>query len=261
MGQIISFSEFSDYYRKLERKEEFVKGAIFDTNILIGLTYEVKNSHDELVKFFEENIAPIQENGFRLFTTVTTRSEYLDFYRRLIMTEHLRDAVDGKTSTKLPSEAKSKIQYQSGLLKKREQGGSDPVFSDTQIKEIKSKFSAGRFSGHDGWLALCEQTLKNRLDEVESELKSLGIEYISQHEQTQKSLFSKYIDWPEAKRISEATCLGLSDAMILNAFQCSRFPFVVSADFDIGYAVLASENTKDVVMPDDVAEKYKHYHF
>ena len=60
---------------------------------------------------------------------------------------------------------------------------------------------------------------------------------------------------------AEATCLGLADAMIINAFQCSRFPFIISSDFDIGYAVLASKELKDVVMPDSVAKKYRDYHF
>lgn len=49
--------------------------------------------------------------------------------------------------------------------------------------------------------------------------------------------------------------------MILNAFQCSRFPFIVSADFDLGYAALASKILKDVVMPDRIAKKYREYHF
>ena len=82
-----------------------------------------------------------------------------------------------------------------------------------------------------------------------------------QHHPLQKELFHSKIDWPDAKRIAETTCLGLSDAMIVNAFQCSRFPFIVSSDFDIGYAVLASKDLKDVVMPDSVARKYRDYHF
>ena len=49
--------------------------------------------------------------------------------------------------------------------------------------------------------------------------------------------------------------------MILNVFQCGQFPFIVSCDFDIGYAVLASGAMKEVVMPDSVAKKYREYHF
>jgi len=119
----------------------------------------------------------------------------------------------------------------------------------------------GRFSGNAGWLAICEEFLANTLDEAENNLSDMGIEYISQHDPGQKDLFSREIDWLDAKRIAERTCLGLSDAMILNAFQCSHFPFIVSTDFDISYAVLASKELKNVVMPDSVAKKYRDYHF
>ena len=142
----------------------------------------------------------------------------------------------------------------------KKQGG-DPVFSDRQIKKIKSAFSAGSHSGQQGWLKLCEIILKDKLDEAEAALLTAGIEYISQHEPLQTNLFQKKIDWPEAKRISEHTCVGLSDSMILNAFNCSRFPFLVSADFDIGYATLASKGMRDIVMPDKVAKKYREFHF
>ena len=49
--------------------------------------------------------------------------------------------------------------------------------------------------------------------------------------------------------------------MILNAFQCSHCPFIVSMDFDVGYAVLADARSKDTIMPDRLAAEYCHYHF
>jgi len=86
--------------------------------------------------------------------------------------------------------------------------------------------------------------------------------YISQHEESQKPLFSKKIDWPDARSVSETSGLGLSDSMILNALNCSRFAFAISTDFALGYAVLAAAGgTKDVVMPDSKAAEYRDYHF
>jgi len=261
MGRVIAFSEFADYYAPLRDNTGFSKGTILDTNILIALMYDVNINSDEVEEFFQTTLLPEKKRGFRFFTTVNTRSEYLDFHRRLAMTEHLRDIADGVSPLKVPSQAKAQVQYQLGLLKRRTEQGSDPVLNDKQIKTIKSTFSAGRHSGHAGWLSMCESVLFEKLDEVEQEMQNFGVEYISQHDSSQEALFSKRIDWPDAKRIAEKTCLGISDAMILNAFQCSRFPFVVSADFDIGYAVLASNTLKDVVMPDSVAKKYRAYHF
>ena len=260
MGQVISFSEFSSYYSDLQKKPDYFPATILDTNILIALTYEVKSSHEEIFDFFEQHLIPRRDQGVRLFTTVTTRSEFLDFNRRLIMTEKLRDLVE-MPKIKITARAKAQIQYQSGQLKRREERGGDAVFNDTQIKSIKSAFSAGRFSGQTGWIALCQEFLGGKLEQAEKNLADLGIEYISQHESLQHDLFIRKIDWPDARRTSEATCLGLSDSMILNAFQCSRFSFIVSSDFDIGYSVLASKSLKDVVMPDSVAKKYREYHF
>jgi hypothetical protein len=256
MGRVIAFSEFDEYYKAL-KKTDIVPGTILDTNILISLTYEVKSDFEVIADF----VNSLLEKNFLLFTTVNTKSEFLDFHRRLIMTEHLRDLLDANPGYKLSSVERAQIQVQSGQLKRQEQQGSDPVFSDRQIKKIKSAFSAGRHSGHQGWLELCSGILQGKLDESEHRLEPNGIRYISQHDPSQKDYFHSTIDWPAAKRISENTCLGLADAMILNAFQCSRFPFIVSVDFDIGYAVLASKDLKDAVMPDSVAKKYRDYHF
>jgi hypothetical protein len=261
MGRVVPFSEFRKYYERIRGCRDFESGTILDTNILIALSYEAKQTHEETFEFFAKELFPEQERGFRFFTTVNTRSEFLDFNRRIVMTEHLRDMIDEHSLWKITTKAKAQIQYQSGQLKRREQQGGDPVFNDTQIKMIKAAFSAGRFSGNTGWLALCEKIIGGQLDVAEANLDDLGIEYISQHEPNQTNLFSSKIDWQGAKRIAEETCLGLSDAMILNAFQCSRFPFIVSADFDIGYAAMASKEMKDVVMPDSVARKYRDYHF
>jgi hypothetical protein len=177
------------------------------------------------------------------------------------LTEHLRDMLDHSSKWHISTAAKAQIEVQSGQLKRNELQGSDPVFTDRQLKKIKSAFSAGTHSGHIGWLKICMGLLSGRLDEAEAALEKYGIHYITQHEPHQKGFFHKNIDWADAKRIAATTGIGLSDAMILNAFQCSQFPFMVSSDFDIGYAVLASKEMKDVVVPDSVAKKYRSYHF
>ncbi|MBI4925608.1 MAG: hypothetical protein HY843_06755 [Bdellovibrio sp.] len=256
MGRVIAFSEFDSYIKTIQISD-YVLGTILDTNILVSLTYEIKTDYEEVTDFVDKLI----DHGICLYTTVNTKAEFLDFHRRLMMTEHLRDLLDSTTHCKISSSAKAQIQVQSGQLKRQEQQGGDPVFSDRQIKKIKSAFSAGMHSGHRGWLEICRGILAGRLDEFETRLIDNGIQYISQHEPKQKELFHKKIDWPDAKRISEMTCLSLADAMIINACQCSKFKFIVSADFDIGYSALSAKEIKDVLMPDSVAKKYRDYHF
>lgn len=165
MGRVISFSEFREYFKSALQQPDVNNAAILDTNILIALSYEINRLHDEVIEFFRGSLMPEQVNNMRLFTTVNTRAEFLDFYRRLLMTEQLRDLVAESSSVRISAKAKAQIQYQSGQLKRREQHGSDPVFTDHQIKAIKSTFSAGRFSGQSGWLTLCAEVLVGRLDE------------------------------------------------------------------------------------------------
>ena len=256
MGRVIAFSEFDSYLKSVSQGD-FAKATILDTNIMISLTYDVKKDYEEVCDFVDV----LLENEIQLFTTVSTKSEFLDFQRRLALTEDLRGMTESTSKWHISTTARAQIQSQSGQLTRNEQHGSDPVFSDRHLKKIKSAFSAGTHSGQAGWLEICKGLLSGRLDEAEKELEKFGVHYISQHEPLQTEYFHKKIDWPEAKRIAEFTCLGLSDAMILNALQCSRFPFLVSTDFDIGYAVLASKDLKDVIVPDGVAKKYRNYHF
>ncbi len=108
---------------------------------------------------------------------------------------------------------------------------------------------------------LCEAFLSKKVAEIEQLLSERGVEYISQSEPSQKDLFAKRIDWPDAVAIVEKTGLAVSDAMILNAVQCSRTSFMFSADFDVGYATLSDGALKDVVMPDSIAREYRHFHF
>lgn len=49
--------------------------------------------------------------------------------------------------------------------------------------------------------------------------------------------------------------------MILNALKSSKLFFIVTLDFDIGYAALSDPNMKDVVVPDRLFKEFKNYHF
>lgn len=126
--------------------------------------------------------------------------------------------------------------------------GADPVFSDGQLKNIKRAFSAG------------QEILSGRLHETEGLLDARGIEYMSPHDTTGE-VFEKQLEWDEAIKISEATNISMSDAMILNALQSTKCPFIVSLDFDIGYAALSSSGMKDVIMSDENAKGFRDYHF
>jgi hypothetical protein len=57
--------------------------------------------------------------------------------------------------------------------------------------------------------------------------------------------------------VSEKTCLGSSDAMIVNVLLSSTFPFLVSTDYDAAYAVLASDDDdKTVFVPKNLFQRH-----
>ena len=258
MGRVVAFSEFESYYQDISKAEGFLNGSLLDTNVLISLSYEIKSDHEETIAFFD-SIAPL---GLRYFATVNTKAEFIDFHRRLILTENLVDAIDTHSQWKIPSRAKGVIQSNWGAIRSAQSiGGSDPIFGDHQLKKIKKSLSAGIHSGNAGWLVLCEAFLSKKVVEIERLLSERGVEYISQSEPSQKNLFARRIDWPDAVAYVERTGLAVNDAMIVNAVQCSHASFMFSADFDVGYATLSDSAMKDVVMPDSIAHEYRNFHF
>ena len=258
MGRVIAFSELPDYLSQLKIAPEF-RATILDSNILITMTYNVRDDYTDVC----DALAVLEEAGYRLLATVNTKAEYLEYQRRIILTEVLLDAVDEHSTLKLPTKARARITTLKGSIKTA--ALSDPdrdiVFGDYHLKKIKKEFSAGEHSGKIGWIELCKKFMAGKLQDLEADLRETGIEYVSQHEPSQKNLFNNIIDWPEAMEICEKSGPSFSDSMILNAFRCSRCPFIVSRDFDIGYAVLSDPQLRDAVMPDQMAKEYRHYHF
>ncbi len=258
MGRAIPFSAIESYLSSIE-KVDVCKGTILDTNILISAGYELRDSHHEVVNLWNT----LQQKNYRLFATVNTRAEYLEFQRRLILTENLFDMVDPHSRVKMSSRAKAKIQTLKGSLMTSVAADSekDEVFNDSQIKKIKKEFSAGPHSGQRNWLEICDLFLKNQIALADQDLIERNVEYISPNEPSQSDLFNSSIEWNGAISICEKSGTALSDSMILNALKSSKLLFVVTLDFDIGYAALSDPNMKDVVVPDRLLKEFKNYHF
>jgi hypothetical protein len=258
MGKVIPFSEIESYLASIE-KNDAPMGTILDTNVLISANYDVRDSHTQITEILDT----LQRKHYRVFATVNTRSEYLEFQRRLILTESLLDMVDEFSTVKLPKNARAKIQTLKGSLKTSRAADpeKDEIFNESQLKKIKKEFSAGPHSGQKNWLDICDTFLKGKVAFEDQSLVDRGVEYISPNDESQKHLFDASLGWPEAIKICERTGTAFSDSMILNALKSSKLLFVVTFDFDIGYAALSDPNMKDVVVPDRLFKEYRHYHF
>jgi hypothetical protein len=258
LGKVIPFSEIESYLASIEKSDTH-KGAILDTNVLISANYDIRDAHSEVVDVWDW----LLKKDYRLFATVNTRSEYLEFQRRLILTERLLDMVDEFSKVRLHKNAKAKIQTLKGSLKTGVAADpeKDEVFNESQLKKIKKEFSAGPHSGQQCWLEICSSVLGSKIELEDQALMDRGVEYISPNDDSQKHLFTASMGWPEAIRICEKTGTAFSDSMILNALKASTLFFIVTLDFDIGYAALSDPNMKDVVVPDRLFKEYRHYHF
>ena len=226
---------------------------------MISGSYDIRDSHSEVVDVWDL----LLQRNYRLFATVNTRSEYLEFQRRLILTERLLDMTDEFSTVKLHKSAKAKIQALNGSLKTSMVADpeKDQVFNESQLKKIKKEFSAGRHSGQRGWLEICESVLGGKIELEDQALMDRGVEYISPNDHSQKHLYDASLGWLGAINICEKTGTAFSDSMILNALKASKLSFIVTLDFDIGYAALSDPSMKDVVVPDRLFKEYRHFHF
>jgi hypothetical protein len=104
------------------------------------------------------------------------------------------------------------------------------------------------------WKVLCNAYLRMPLSVEFKSLEKLKIIYLSMYNEDQKQIFERKITWENAISICSDIGAGFSDSMILNALQCTNLPFALSLDSDLAYTVMANNDLKDVLMPDELAD-------
>lgn len=252
MGKIVRFSEFDNYFNNLLSNSREIEGTILDANVLITLCYSPKRFHTRLLTFLEQNIS---KRYIPCYTTVNTSQEFLEFFRRLLLTEGLRTAIHPSSGIKLSNKKRRVISAQSSILAARERNhGADPVFYDRELKRIRDVFCNSGFAGLELWKAMCEIYLKNQLLAEFKNLHELNVEYISSRKEEMARFFVGDILWEGAIDICGIIGAGFSDSMIINALQCSTFPFAITLDSDLAFAAIANQDLKDVVMPDELID-------
>ncbi len=136
---------FRQFRNKLLKNEEI--NIVLDSNILIANFDEVHSSHEEVRKFLNE-IGDI--TSVNCYTTVTTKSEFLDYFRKKFLTEGIFDLVD-EYNNDIPLSSHAKAANQ-----KIESNPDDEFdvkvvhLTDNEIKEIKKKFRAADIENETG---------------------------------------------------------------------------------------------------------------
>jgi predicted nucleic acid-binding protein len=246
MGQAFPFSSIDKYLRELGAT---VPGCLIDTNFLIASTEELHPFYDD-AKFLFEKLA---EYNIPIFTTVTTRAEFLDFRRKSIITEVLLDMLAPSSKWKISEKTKRLLRAQKTWIDTQAADDSVPILTDRRIKACKELFMPKDHSGHIGWVTICSEYLHGQLLDAWSVLiEKLDVNYIDMRDGSVTELIPEKLEWTKMYKISEETCLASSDAMLVNVLKCSKFPFIASADFDLAYSVLGDSCDKTVLVPDNL---------
>ena len=246
MGKALAFSSIDQYLKTLQAP---VPGCLVDTQFLIAATEELHPFYDDAEFLFHK----LAEYKIPIFTTVTTRAEFIDVRRRFILTETLLGMLAPGSKWKISETVLKKLRAQKTWIDTQAADNNLPLLPDGRIKDCKECFMPRSLSGQIGWIELCREFLGGQLLESWNVLvESLKINYLDTRGEMASSLLTKKLEWEKMYAISETTGLSSSDSMIVNVLQSSKFPFIVSADFDIAYSVVADSTDKTALIPDNL---------
>jgi len=249
LGHAIPFSDVDEYFNSIDK----LAGCIADTSFLIALSDKEHPFFDDAQFLFEKLV----EYKVPIFVTVTIRSEFIDFHRRVKVTEALMDMLAPASKWKTSATVRDALRSQRGWLDNQARDGQLPYLTDQRIKKCKQVFLPKTHSGHIGWLELCREFLAGQLQhEWDHAQQMLGINYIDASAAESAVLFRKELRWGRMCELSEASALGSSDAMILNLLDCSVLPFIVTADFDLAYGIMASLKDRLALVPDAIFRRH-----
>jgi predicted nucleic acid-binding protein len=247
MGSVAPFSSIQQILQTGEKPA----GCLLDTNFLIAAIYDVHRFNGEAVALFDV----LADAAIPLYVSLPTRSEFLDIQRRIIMTEALMEMASDKTKWRISAEVLKELRNQKRWIGIQAEKDEMPILTDARIKACKQLFLPKNQSGKSGWLELCRHFLSPLLSTWDQAVANMGIRYIGARETEELQLFSTKLHWEKMYALSVKTALSSMDAMILNVFNSSAFPLLVSTDYDLAYAVLAEDNTKTILVPDSLYER------
>ena len=129
MGIAISYSEVDTFFKSVDLS----KGCLIDTNLLISLTEENHKFYDDS-KFIYEKLV---EYGIPAYITVSVRTEFIDYQRRMKMTETLMDMLSPSSKWKTSEGIKRLLRSNRGWIDNQAAKDDLPILTDSRIKEIK----------------------------------------------------------------------------------------------------------------------------
>lgn len=273
---------FKEFLKKLDKEEEVQ--LIVDANVIIAYRDKNHKDHETIREFFRDLTRDAQK--ILLFTTVTTKSEFLEYYRRKIITEAIlaiykrnreKQIVSDRVKQEIENQIRARNLRQNREIEKQEQferklqaqsidtteleveGFSIDAnyFKDSEIKSIKKAFRARDVQQETGWLKICSVMLVDRMHEYEKLLDEF-CHYLTTRDEVSKSYFIREdVEWRKATQICAETGMGYSDAMILNMANHTSIKNIITLDFDLIYGGHFSANQKNIITPTERLKNYK----
>lgn len=223
--------------------------ALCDTSFLVAMSDEDHLFHEE-AQFLVEKLA---EYDFKLFVSVTARSEFIDYHRRVKVTETLMGILAPSSKWKITQAVRDGLKKQRGWIDDQIGRGFEGILTDSRIKDCKQIFLPVTQSGKIGWIELCKEMLGGQLLGVWNQISDLlKLNYVDMRSNDVQNLFRKDLHWENMYRLAEESALGSQDAMILNLFEASIFPVLITMDFDLAYGVMLNAKDKNVLVPDNL---------
>lgn len=238
----------SDIDRVLDSSTSTQLSCLFDTSFLVSASDKDHIFYDD-ASFFAEKI---EEWDIAPFVSITARSEFIDYRRRVIITETLMDMLGPKSKWRVPQAILKELGTQKGWIDNQPRTGNEPILSDSRIKHCKQLFLPRTQSGHVGWVELCKEVLNGELlSSWEKISNTLSLNYIDMRSSDSKDLFDTELRWENMYHLAEQTALGSHDSMILNMFSSSKIEFLITMDFDLAYGAMASLPDSKIVFVHD----------
>lgn len=244
--KVAAFSELPSF---IEQSDFKINGCFADTSILFAATYPLDNHNADAEDVFQT----LSKKGISVFTNVNVKHEFLEFHRRVILADSLCDFYDLFGDT-LPTLVEAQLKsFKTSHRKKVDTDKSSKLELEQQKKFIYL-LRPIEVAGKDGWDLLCKTFLLPQLTPIWKDTsKKLGIVEIKVREDDESAFLNSKPDWDDVVKLMGTYAIGSSDAMIINIFNCSKIPILLTADFEMARCVLSEKaDNKFVFVPDNM---------
>ncbi|HXH74384.1 MAG TPA: hypothetical protein VNJ08_05440 [Bacteriovoracaceae bacterium] len=229
--------KISDLEKSVEKYPELRRGCIIDTNVLFAGSYPSDTYND----WADDVFKTLNRLSIPSYTNLNVRSEFFDLHRRVLIPEGLVDFYDD-LSESLDGKIYEKLKYLKRRAKDARDQGRPFKLNDSEIKEYMELLGhEPRPEGVSGWTAFCQAYFAPYITDVwEDAVKDLKVNFLGTREIESKEFFDKHPSWSNMIKILGDSGIGSADAMILNLFQESKLPLLITADKSVRNTVLNS---------------------